>query len=101
MPYPNNHACAIDLSLQTLGSQTRDHNGKKYTVRIGRKPGARSGSSERSYLYSIDTWTEAEARAHCKDHNGRFEPASGKTQETMTPDNLNPKENPLIRVEED
>jgi HK97 family phage prohead protease len=84
-PFPNNHACVIDDSLKVVGSQTREHNGKKYTVRIGKKPGG--GSGDHSYLYPKDTWTEAEARAHCKDHDGTFEAATGKCIECNdTPD---------------
>jgi HK97 family phage prohead protease len=75
-PYPNNHACVIDASLEVVGSQTRKHNGKEYTVRIGKKKGG--GSGDHSYLYPKDTWSEAEARAHCKDHEGTFEPAKEK-----------------------
>lgn len=100
MPFPNNHACLIDGSLKVVGSQTRKHKGKKYIVRIGKKAGS-SGSAERSYLYPKDVWTEAEARSHCKDHSGTFEPASAKTQETMAPDNSDPKENPMIRTGEE
>jgi len=100
MPMPNNHACLIDDSLTVVGSMTRDHKGKEYTVRIGRKAGSK-GSSERSYIYPKDKWTADEARAHCKSRGGRFEPASSQTQETMSPDNLNPAENPFIKMEED
>lgn len=80
MPYPNNHSCDIDTSLKVLGSQKRTHKGKSYTVRIGRKPGRTKGSSERSYLYGAKVWNVSEARAHCKDHGGRFEPATGKKE---------------------
>jgi len=78
MPYEDSHACSIDPTLKVLGSQKRTHKGKSYTVRIGRKPGMIKGSSERSYLYDAKVWSKAEARAHCKDHGGRFEPATGK-----------------------
>lgn len=75
MPYSNNHSCEIDLNLRVLGSQSRKHKGKTYIVRIGRKPGRVKGSSERSYLYPVKEWTESEAKAHCKEHGGRFVPA--------------------------
>jgi len=80
MPYEESHACSIDPSLKVLGSQKRTHNGKSYTVRIGRKPGRTKGSSERSYLYDASVWSASEARSHCKDHGGRFEPATGKKE---------------------
>lgn len=97
MPFPNNHACLLDGSLKVVGSQTRDHNGKRYIVRIGKKAG-KSGSAERSYLYPKNEWTESAARAHCKSHGGTFEPASAQTQETMEPNRVDPKENPVIRT---
>lgn len=78
MPSENFHSCDIDTSLKVLGSQKRTHKGKSYTVRIGRKPGRAKGSSERSYLYDKKVWSESEARAHCKDHGGKFEPAIKK-----------------------
>jgi len=77
MPYPNNHSCEINLNLKVIGSQKRTHNGKSYIVRIGRAPGRTKGSSERSYLYPADSWTAAQARAHCKDHGGKFIAATG------------------------
>lgn len=74
-PFPNNHACVINASSEVVGSQTRKHNGKEYTVRIGKSKDGKT--SDHSYLYPKDSWSEAEARAHCKDHEGSFEPASG------------------------
>jgi len=80
MPYEESHACSINPRLKVLGSQKRTHKGKSYTVRIGRAPGRTKGSSERSYLYDKKVWSESEARAHCKDHDGKFEPATGKKE---------------------
>lgn len=100
MPYPNNHACLLDDSLKVVGSMTREHNGKKYTVRIGKKAG-KSGSAVRSFLYPKNEWTEGEARAHCKENNGKFEPASSQTQETMEKDYLDPKDNFFIKIDEE
>ena len=99
-PLPNNHACLIDGSLEVVGSQTREHKGKRYTVRIGKKKGG-GGSGERSYLYPKDQWTKAEAAAHCKSHGGTFEPATSAVKETSLPDHLNPKKNPIIKVGEE
>ncbi len=70
-PYPNNHACVIDANSKVVGSQTREHDGKKYTVRL-------SEHGDHSYLYPKDTWSEESARGHCNSHKGSFEPASGK-----------------------
>jgi hypothetical protein len=101
MPFPNEHACMIDSSLKTVGTQTRDHNGKRYLVHIGKKKGG--GSGERSYLYPRDKWTKSEAAAHCKSHGGTFEAATetGKVRETELPAHLDPKKNPMIKLGEE
>ena len=100
MPYPNNHACVIDSSLKVVGSQTREHNGKRYVVRIGKEKGAK-GSDEHSYLYPKSQWTAAEASAHCKSHGGTFEKATSSVQETELPDHVNPEKNPMIKIGEE
>jgi len=35
-----------------------------------------AGSVEQAYRYPEETWTEAEARKHCQDHNGTFKAAT-------------------------
>ncbi|MBA7557287.1 hypothetical protein ES705_50034 [subsurface metagenome] len=81
MPYPNYHSCLINPELtKVLGTQTRIHKGKKYSVRIARAEGKTKGSGERSYLYSIKDWTKKEARDHCKEAKGEFHPAEKKTE---------------------
>lgn len=95
MPYENDHACLVNPKItEILGTQTRKHNGKTYKVRIGRAKGQREGSSERSYLYPISVWSKSEARAHCRDHNGTFEPA--KPKQTQELNVLDPEDNPAI-----
>lgn len=82
MPLENNHACLVNPNLtEVLGTQERQHNGKTYLARIARAKGQTKGSGERSFLYPIATWSKAEAQAHCKDHNGRFEAAKKESQE--------------------
>jgi hypothetical protein len=73
---------------------TREHAGKKYTVRVGE-------GGERSYLYPKDTWDASAARAHCKAHGGTFEPASAKVEETELPEHLDPALNPMIKLSEE
>jgi hypothetical protein len=78
MPYPNEHACRLrdPKDLRIVGSDIRDHDGKKYRIIFGKPKGA-DGSVEQAYHYPKDTWIEAEARKHCEEHNGiMFEPAS-------------------------
>jgi len=78
-PYPNEHACRLrePETLDIVGSGERKHNGKTYRVIYGKpkdKPDA--GSVEQAYRYPVKTWSEAEARKHCQDHGGNFEPAT-------------------------
>lgn len=80
-PYPNEHACRLrdPETLDILGSGTREHNDKTYRIIFGRPKGEpEAGSVEQAYRYPIETWTEAEARRHCEDHEGTFEPATGQ-----------------------
>jgi len=82
MPYPNFHGCLLDPKVtKILGTMTRKTDGKTYKVRVGRKAGKSSGSSQRSFLYPKSEWSAAEARKHCKEHGGTFEPASGGGEE--------------------
>lgn len=75
MPSKDFHVCDINTNLKVVGSQTRKHNGKEYTVRVGVPKSGEGGSEEYAYYYPKDKWTAAEARAHCKEHNGTFEAA--------------------------
>lgn len=77
-PYPNEHACRLKDPGQYVRfrRQSRSHNGKAYSVIIGFKQGG--GSEDQAYRYPKATWTVAQARAHCKSHDGQqFEPATG------------------------
>jgi hypothetical protein len=76
MPYPNEHSCRLvdPDKVDVVGSDERRHDGKAYRVIYG-KPKDGDGSVEQAYRYPVDSWSESEARAHCKAHDGRFEPA--------------------------
>lgn len=80
-PYPNFHSCRIN---EPNGEETRyskndrKHNGKFYDV-IYQKKKDSSDWEEQAYRYPKDTWDVDEAQAHCKDHDGKFEAASGKS----------------------
>ena len=82
-PYPNFHACRIleptAFDLFRSGSETiedGDFDGKAVEILFGRH--AESGEwSLTSYRMPVDEWTEAEAKAFCRSHDGiLFEPAS-------------------------
>ncbi|MFQ5841061.1 MAG: hypothetical protein ACE5I8_01380 [Thermodesulfobacteriota bacterium] len=81
-PYPNHHACRLrdpgDFQKGKYVTQKRKHDGKEYSVILGRLKGEKT-LTEQSYRYHRNVWTEKEARAHCKDHKGiLFEPATGE-----------------------
>ncbi|MBA7638345.1 hypothetical protein ES703_46000 [subsurface metagenome] len=78
-PYPNEHACRLrepgKFKEKPWGRTERVSDGKRYSIITGRLKGETTGT-EQAYRYPKDTWTEAQARAHCKDHDGiLFEPA--------------------------
>jgi len=53
----------------------RKHEGKAYSVIMGRLKDE-DAMTEQAYRYDRDIWTASEARGHCEDHDGSFEPAS-------------------------
>lgn len=77
-PYPNEHACRLrdpgDFQEDSFRRTSREHEGKKYSVIMGRLKGEDT-MTEQAYRYPKDTWTAAEARTHCYDHDGAFEAA--------------------------
>jgi HK97 family phage major capsid protein len=89
-PYPNEHACRLrspsDFQADSFRRVSRSHDGKKYSVIIGRLRG-QTTMTEQAYRYPKDSWTTAQARSHCKSHDGQtFEPASTSStgEETKT-----------------
>jgi HK97 family phage prohead protease len=77
-PYPNEHACRLrdpgDFQDDSFRRTTREHEGKKYSVIMGKLKGEDT-MTEQAYRYNIDSWTATEAKKHCKDHSGKFEAA--------------------------
>ena len=83
-PYPNEHACRLKdpKKFVRFVRQKRKHEGKEYSVIIGYDKNGKA--QDQAYRYPKDTWTEAQARKHCKDHNGMtFEPAAQQTRENQ------------------
>jgi len=76
-PYPNEHSCRLEdpAKYETCRRTSRKHEGKTYFVLTCKLKGETKWE-EQAFRYPIDDWTAAEARAHCKDHEGRFEPAA-------------------------
>lgn len=84
MPLPNEHACRLmdPDEVKTVGSKYRNSDGKRYRILFG-KPKDGGESVEQSYRYNKEIWNEGEAKKHCKDHDGKFEPA-GEENELLT-----------------
>lgn len=73
-PSVDNHTCTINSGDYIRHrSEKRKHDGKVYTVRFGIRSDGKAEENE--YFYPKETWPVAEARAHCKEHEGRFTPA--------------------------
>jgi hypothetical protein len=84
-PYPNEHSCRLlepaKFEKDSFRRSDRKHEGKTYSVIMGKLKGQDS-MTEQAYRYPKDDWTPAEAKSHCKGHDGgTFEPAS----DTSTP----------------
>jgi hypothetical protein len=58
----------------------RKHEGKEYGIVFGH-PKDGGGWEQQSFRYGMDIWTPAEARDHCKSHDGKFDEA--KPQESF------------------
>ena len=78
MPFPNEHACRLkspdDFKSESFKRITREHEGKEYSIIMGRLKGETT-MTEQTYRYDKTKWTESQAKAHCKEHKGTFEPA--------------------------
>lgn len=84
MPYPNEHACRMlepsEFEKDTFRRVTREHNGKKYDIIMGKLKG-KDTFTEQTYRYPKNTWTVTEAKKHCQEHKGKkFEPAKGVSE---------------------
>ena len=82
-PYPNEHSCRLvdpsKFQKDSFRRVKRDHEGKEYGIIMGKLIGEDT-MTEEAYRYNIEIWKEAEAKKHCKDHNGTFEPAAKKEE---------------------
>jgi HK97 family phage prohead protease len=78
-PYPNEHACRLQApsKFSDFRRGTRKHEGKVYSIIFGKLKDEDTWE-EQAYRYAKDVWEAADARAHCKSHDGSFEAASGQ-----------------------
>lgn len=101
-PFPNEHACRIrepgDFQEGSFRSSSRDSDGKKYRVIMGRLK-EETTMTEQSFRYPKDVWNADDARKHCKAHDGKtFERATGESSqesvetEDLTKDEFSEKE---------
>lgn len=79
MPFPNEHSCRLrppaGFQEGRFRRDSRKTDGKTYFIIMGRLKG-QDTMVEQAYRYPKQNWTAAEARKHCRDHDGRFEAAS-------------------------
>ena len=80
-PYKNEHACRLidpsKFQKDSFKRVKRNHKGKEYGIIMGKLIG-KDTMTEEAYRYNIEIWKEAEAKKHCSDHNGTFEPSAKK-----------------------
>jgi signal peptide peptidase SppA len=85
MPYKG-HACRLQdpdkFDESRLAENEREHEGKKYHVLYGRRK-SDGEWEDQSYRYPSETWSEAEARSHCGEHDGEFHPAGEADEAQM------------------
>jgi ATP-dependent protease ClpP protease subunit len=76
MPITNWHACRLRdpgaFQKGTFRQISRKHNGKEYRVIVGRLKGETT-MTEQAYRYAMESWSAAQARSHCRSHDGTFE----------------------------
>lgn len=85
MPYLNESACRLHPPSRYVRFRrsTRRSAGKVYSIIFGIK--ADGTTEEQAYRYNKSTWTAAQARRHCREHDGRFEPArEGNNMQQLT-----------------
>jgi len=97
-PYPNEHACRLQApsKFSDFRRGTRKHEGKVYSIIFGKLKDS-DDWEEQAYRYAKDVWEAADARAHCKSHDGSFEAASGEAARSCALGNTSP-ESPSIAL---
>ena len=82
-PFENEHSCRLeDPSKYDRFARKncfQKHDGKCIDFIFGVKEGK---SEVQAMRYNKEVWTEAEAKSHCKDHDGSFEAAKGVLRES-------------------
>ena len=79
MPYENEHSCRLkppNYKNYSRKNCYKKHDGKCIDFVFGIK--GPNESELQSMRYPTDTWSEKDAKSHCKEHDGTFEPAKKK-----------------------
>jgi len=71
MPYPNEHSCRLRDPGDFQQDSFRRMKRGKLSIIIGRLKGKKT-TTKQAYRYSTKSWTEAEAKKHCKENKGTF-----------------------------
>ena len=77
MPFANEHSCRLrdPGGYDRFRRGTREHEGKAYSIIFGH-PKDGGSWEEQAYRYAKDAWSAADARGHCRSHDGAFEAAA-------------------------
>jgi len=78
MPYPNEHSCRIKSPDEFQPDSFRRIKNGKLNIIVGRLKGE-SKTTTQAFRYPKDDYSEDEARTHCKEQGGTFEPAEAES----------------------
>ncbi|MCK5604096.1 Clp protease ClpP [Candidatus Pacearchaeota archaeon] len=80
-PFPNEHACRVrepsEFQKGSFKRISRKAEGKTLDISIGRLKGKNTTTTQ-AFRYPKEEWNAAQARKHCEDHDGSFEPATAE-----------------------
>jgi len=76
MPYPNEASCRLRDPGDFQEDSFRRISEGKLDIIIGKLKGETETTAQ-AYRYPVEDWSESEARSHCREHDGSFEPATG------------------------
>jgi len=78
VPYPNESSCRLkspdSFQKGSFRRISQKAEGKIFHIIIGRLKGQKTTTAQ-AFRYPTKEWTIAQARKHCREHDGRFEPA--------------------------
>lgn len=78
-PYTNEHSCRLKSPDGFQPESFRRIKQGRLNIIIGRLKGETTTTAQ-AYRYPTEDWSEGEARDHCREAGGKFEPASGEEE---------------------